>query len=65
MKKDLDNKKWSCRKVPYATSKIAKAKLKILKKKKGRNEVRVYYCEICDAYHLTKIKKNISYLFKK
>lgn len=57
MTKELYKKKWRCNKRPYATKKVAKETLKRIKKQKGREEVRVYFCDICDAFHLTKLKR--------
>lgn len=45
-----------CGKKCYTTRKIAKTTLKKMTKR-GRNEQEVYYCEGCDAYHLTSQNK--------
>ena len=51
-----------CKKKPFQNRKKAKAVLKEIKKKKSskRTEQAYYYCEECQAYHLTSMSKKKS-----
>lgn len=53
-----------CGKNSYPNRKIAKKELKKLKLK-GRDESEAYYCEGCDAYHLTSWNKVSSRKFRR